>query len=66
MRRLTSLFASCLLGVTLAGCGAEEPETPPPAPPGNDAPETEMNRPEAALEAGGADAALPPEQQTSE
>ncbi|MEW4528444.1 MAG: hypothetical protein ACF8PG_10030 [Maioricimonas sp. JB045] len=66
MRRLTSLFAACLLGMALAGCGAEEPETPPPAPAGNDAPDDASSRPESELEQGGADAALPPEQRTTE
>ncbi|MFG0334708.1 MAG: hypothetical protein ACF8TS_15230 [Maioricimonas sp. JB049] len=60
------MIAACVLGMALVGCGGTEPETPPPAPAGNDAPDDASTRPEAELEAGGADAALPPEQQTSE
>lgn len=58
---LPSCLATLIVSSALLGC-AEEPVTPPPAPPGNDAPDTPETRPEAALEEGGADAALPPDQ----
>ncbi|QDU41196.1 hypothetical protein Mal4_55610 [Maioricimonas rarisocia] len=66
MRRLTSMISACVLGMALVGCGGEEPETPPPAPAGNDAPDDASTRPESDLEAGGADAALPADQQTGQ
>ncbi|WP_164103706.1 hypothetical protein [Candidatus Laterigemmans baculatus] len=57
------LGLGALLGFT--GC-APEPEVPPPAPAGNDELEGPGLRPESALEQGGADAGLPPEDQPAQ
>lgn len=61
MLRLKMQLLAAIVSFAFCGC-AEEPVTPPPAPPGNDAPATPDDHPEAALDEGGADAALPPEE----
>lgn len=58
-----SLLICCIAFVGFLGCAGEEPATPEPPPPGA-AENTPGDAPEQALEEGGADAALPPDQQT--
>ena len=63
MLKKMNLLLTLVIACWFSGCSGEEPTTPTPATSGNDVP---ADGPESALEEGGADAALPPEQQVEE
>ena len=67
IRRFKALLAVMITGVALVGCGGGSgPVEPDPSPAIEEVQETPDTRPEGALEEGGADAALPPDQRTGE
>ncbi|WP_417851563.1 hypothetical protein [Thalassoglobus sp.] len=63
MLKKMNLLLALTVACWFSGCGGEEPVTPAPAPAGNDAP---AEGPETELEEGGANAALPADQQVED